>query len=314
MDIKPQLTRGSPIVLDGATATELQRREVAVAAPWWTSVVLLSEEGQRLLREVHTAHIQAGAEIVTANTFRTNRRALERAGVARGDDRLVHVAVDQARRAREASGVARPIFVAGSMAPIEDCYQPALVPPDTELREEHGWLARALVDAGVDLVLVETMNSMREARVALECVRALDVPAFVSFVCADGETLLSGESLATAARAMEEAGASAVLVNCVPPRHVATCLATMRQACGLPVGVYPNIEDRSHIEDWKHVPHYVSTAYSTEALANMVREWHAAFHLDIIGGCCGVSPAYIAAICAHLALDRHGAGGPAQQI
>jgi S-methylmethionine-dependent homocysteine/selenocysteine methylase len=313
MDIKPQLARGYPLVLDGATATELQRSEVTVAAPWWSSVVLLSEEGRRLLRQVHVAHVRAGAEIITANTFRTNRRALERAGVERGDSRLVHVAVEEAQRAREASGVARPIFVAGSMAPIEDCYQPALVPSDTELREEHAWFARALADAGVDLVLVETMNSMREARIALESVRALDLPAFVSFVCADGDTLLSGESLASAARAMEEAGASAVLVNCVPPSQVAGCLASLRQGCALPIGVYPNIEDRSGIEDWKHVPHYVKTALSPETLAAKMAEWHAAFHLDVVGGCCGVSPEYIAAICEQLALDRSDTRDPGQQ-
>lgn len=313
MDIKAQLARGRPLVLDGATATELQRHEVVVEAPWWSSVVLLSEEGRRLLRDVHVAHVRAGAEIVTANTFRTNRRALERAGVARGDDRLVHVAVEEARRARAASGVTRPVFVAGSMAPVEDCYQPALVPSDAELAEEHGWMARALADAGVDLVLVETMNSMREARIALECVRALDLPAFVSFVCADGDTLLSGESLTSAARAMEEAGASVVLVNCVPPQHVAACLSSLRRGCALPIGIYPNIEDRSGIDDWTHVPHYVNTALSPETLATKVGEWHAAFHLGVIGGCCGVSPDYIAAIREHLALDRPGAGDTGQQ-
>jgi S-methylmethionine-dependent homocysteine/selenocysteine methylase len=302
MDIKQQLERGRPLVLDGATATELQRHGVLVEAPWWSSVVLLSEEGRRLLRQVHAAHIQAGAEIITANTFRTNRRALERAGAARGDDRLVHVAVEEARRAAGDAG--RPVFVAGSLAPVEDCYQPALVPPDAELREDHGWMARALASAEVDLVLVETMNSMREARIALECVRELDVPAFVSFVCADGDTLLSGEDLATAARAMQEAGASAVLVNCVPPKHVARCLANLRGACALPIGVYPNVEDRSAIGDWTHVPHYVRTALSPEALADEFRKWHAAFHLDIIGGCCGVNPEYITAICEHLGLNR----------
>jgi S-methylmethionine-dependent homocysteine/selenocysteine methylase len=185
-------TENEPVWLDGGIATELQRAGTAVREPWWTTRALNGEPNRRVLRTIHENYLAAGADVITANTFRCNVRTLRRLGL---DDAglawMVHAAVGVAQAARNTTdgGCAA---VAGSMAPVEDCYRPDLVPPDEELRAEHRWLATELARAEVDLILVETMSSMREARVALEQAQAAGVPVWVAFVCDDGVLLPSG--------------------------------------------------------------------------------------------------------------------------
>jgi S-methylmethionine-dependent homocysteine/selenocysteine methylase len=151
--------------LDGGIATELQRAGLKMGEPWWTTLALNTEPRRRMLREVHERYLAAGAQVITANTFRCNLRALRRIGL---DDAglawMVHAAVGVAASAR-GTGTA---LVAGSMAPVEDCYRPDLVPSDEELRHEHRWLATELMRCGADRVLIETMNTSREALIALE--------------------------------------------------------------------------------------------------------------------------------------------------
>jgi S-methylmethionine-dependent homocysteine/selenocysteine methylase len=280
------------ILLDGATATELQRYGVPVREPWWTSRALATPRGRRVLGGIHAAYVAAGARVLTANTFRTNLRALGRAGVDRaGAARYVRVAVRVAARA--AAGRAR---VAGSVAPVEDCYRPDRVPDPAALRAEHGWLAGQLAAAGVDLILIETMNCVREARIALDAALGTGVPAWVSFVVTGGARLLSGEPLAPAARAVHADGAAAVLVNCATPGHTGTALLALRDA-GLPVvGGYPNLERRAGAAAHDHVDRWVPAGVTPSGFAGLAAAWGTTSGLEIIGGCCGSRPAHIAAL------------------
>jgi S-methylmethionine-dependent homocysteine/selenocysteine methylase len=148
------------------------------------------------------------------------------------------------------------------------------------------------VRAGVDLVLVETMNTGREAAIAVEAVRDAGGRAWASFACGAGGRLLSGEPLSEAAGAVEAAGAEAVLVNCTPPAETETALRSLRDATGVPIGAYPNAEARG------------GPAVGPHELAEALGRWHEELDLRIVGGCCGTTPAHIAAVAARLALSR----------
>jgi S-methylmethionine-dependent homocysteine/selenocysteine methylase len=284
--------------LDGGLATELQRQGQPVRPPWWTSAALRTRAGRRVLARTHAAYRAAGAQVLTANTFRTSLRALRRAGATEtAAVGLVRTAVGLAQAAAT-GGVA----VAGSIAPVEDCYDPGRVPADAELRAEHGWLARQLVAAGVDLVLIETVNTVREARVALE--QALGAGArtvWVSFVCTGRARLLSGESVAAAGRAVERSGASAVLVNCTPPAETGQALGALRDACAGPVGAYPNLEDRAGVPDWTHVDAALRAAVGPAGFAECALAWRDEIGASVLGGCCGTTPRHIAALADALA-------------
>jgi S-methylmethionine-dependent homocysteine/selenocysteine methylase len=289
------VTGRGPVRLDGGLATELLRAGLTVREPWWTTLALNSEANRRLLRGIHERYLAAGAQVITANTFRCNLRTLRRLGL---DDAglawMVHAAVGVARAARTGNG-ADGTWIAGSMAPVEDCYRPDLVPADEELRAEHRWLATELMRSGVDVILVETMNSAREARIALEQVQEAGGRAWVSFVCTDSGRLLSGEPLADAAGAVERDGAEAVLVNCTTPPGTEAALRALRDTCSGSIGAYPNIEDRGDIPRWTHVDRHLPAALTPEEFGELIARWRAEFSLDVIGGCCGTTPDLLAA-------------------
>jgi S-methylmethionine-dependent homocysteine/selenocysteine methylase len=289
-------THGSPLWMDGGVATELQRAGLVMSPPWWTTSALLTEQKRQVLRGVHERYLAAGAQVITANTFRCNLRALRAAGLdAAGLSWMVHTAVGVALAARNEAGDARTQIV-GSMAPVEDCYRPDLVPPDDELRAEHRWLATELTRAGVDVVLIETMNSLQEARIALEQVLATGGRAWVSFVCTGGARLLSGQRLADAAGAVDSDGADAVLINCTPLAPTEECLRVLRSACSGPIGAYPNIENRTGIPHQAHVNSPLPAAVEPDEFAYHLLRWHDELGATMLGGCCGTTPPHIAAL------------------
>src|SRR5712692_6701879 len=132
-------------LLDGALGTELGRRGVETRGALFSAASLLDERGRAALREVHRAYVDAGAEVITAATFRPSRRSLSAAGLEARFPELPRLAVREAREA--ASGRAR---VAGSIAPLEDCYRPDLRQSPAQASREHLEHARALAEAGRD--------------------------------------------------------------------------------------------------------------------------------------------------------------------
>ena len=275
-------------LLDGALGTELTRRGCDTRLPLWSARALM--DAPEIVRRIHADYAAAGAEVLTANTFRTNTRALARAGLPGQVDALTRVAVGLAREG--AAGRAR---VAGSMAPVEDCYSPDLVPDDAALAREHTALANALAEAGCDLILVETMNMVREATIAAEAAARTGLPFWVSFTLGGDDRLLSGETLAEAVRAVLPLEPQAMLINCIPVAQVSSALRALRLAAGddrLRIGAYANV---GHVDD--EVGWTLTDAVSPAAYATAAREW-LALGASLIGGCCGTTPAHIAALSA----------------
>jgi S-methylmethionine-dependent homocysteine/selenocysteine methylase len=309
------LASGRMLLLDGATGTELQRRGVDTTLPLWSARALI--EAPAVLHAIHADYIAAGADIITTNTFRTQRRTLTRAGLGERARELTQLAVQIAQEA--ARQVDRKVFVAGSISPLEDCYAPQLVPPDGELRIEHAEMARDLVQAGCDLLLVETMNTIREAVIAARCAATTDLPVCVSFVVgpqglppdkvtrasgsgavddshdqpshgSDPLTLLSGESMAAAVRAVEHIRPAAILINCVPLAYIDRAFDELRAAYRGPIGLYANVGHADDEIGWTLTDDVQPAAYAQQA-----RQWMQQ-GAAIVGGCCGTSPEHIAAL------------------
>jgi S-methylmethionine-dependent homocysteine/selenocysteine methylase len=286
-----RLAGSSALVLDGATGTELERMGHFAGLPLWSTHALL--DAPEAVAAVHRRYREAGAEVITANTFRTQRRALARAGLESRDRELCERAVALARSAGAP-------WVAGSAPPLEDCYRPDRVPDDDSLRDEHGRHALNLAAAGVDLILCETMNTLREARAACVAARATGLPFWASFVSWEATQLLSGESLADALALSLDEGAAAVLVNCLPPSAVERCLPVLAAAGG-PFGVYANLGE----------PVDGTAGHRREDCTPAEFAAHAQTWIDggakIVGGCCGTTPEHIR----QLALRARATGDPA---
>jgi S-methylmethionine-dependent homocysteine/selenocysteine methylase len=284
-----RLAQRDLLVLDGATGTELERRGAAATLPLWSARALM--EAPELVAAIHRDYVDAGADILTANTFRTQRRNLEHGGVGERAAELTRLAVEIARQAAGENAVDREVFVVGSAPPLEDCFRPDLVPSDHELAREHSEHAEHLAAAGVDGILIETMNSGREALAALRAARATGLPSLVSFVCWDGARLLSDESLQSALDRIEPAGPDAVLVNCLPPSNTAACLPVLRLS-QQPFGLYPNLGTPTP-------PAGHSEPLEPGQLAEQAAAWRVA-GASVLGGCCGTTPAHTHAIAQRL--------------
>jgi S-methylmethionine-dependent homocysteine/selenocysteine methylase len=273
-------------VLDGALGTELAARGVPTPPPLWSATALLDEAGAGVVRAIHRDYARAGATVHTANTFRAKRR---QAGAAWGE--LAARGVELAREA-----VPPGHRIAGSIAPLADCYRPDLSPP--EARAEHRELARALAAAGVDLLLCETFPHIGEALVAVEEAAATGVATWISFTAGPRGDLLSADEIARGAREAVARGAQAVLVNCIP---AASTLAYVERlaACGAPFGAYANAGDPSEGLGWRGERGAAADEAAALAYAALARRWlHAG--ATLVGGCCGTGPAHIAALTALL--------------
>ena len=274
------------LILDGATGTELNRRGVDTGLPLWSANALIKERDARILQNIHEDYLRAGADMISTNTFRTNRRALAPSGNAHRALEFTRRAVDIARAAIANVPSDTPRFVAGSISTLEDCYRPDLVPTDDELRAEHSERIQHLVECGVDLILIETINTLREALVIAKLAVITGTPAIVSFVCNHEGQILSGETLTEAAGQLLPLGISAIGVNCGPTPCLAKPLAELLAACGedFPLMAYGNIGHADENVGWVNTDSENPNAYCEHA-----SHWPA----KIIGGCCGTTPDHI---------------------
>lgn len=286
--LKALLSRALPVILDGAMGTELQRRGVDTGLPLWSANALMSHPEAVL--QIHEDYIEAGADIITTNTFRTTRRTMRRANLPDRSLQLTRTAVLLAKQARE-KFPDRDILVAGSIAPLEDCYRPDLVPSDKELVEEHAELAERLAGNGVDIILLETMNTIREAYAACEAATKTGKEVVVSFICDNDGHVLGGESLKDAVRAIDALHPAAYSINCVSPRFIGAALRELKVASHVPIMLYGNVGlPESDKHGWEFTHDISETEYAAAAA-----EWRNE-GVAIIGGCCGTTPEYIRAL------------------
>jgi S-methylmethionine-dependent homocysteine/selenocysteine methylase len=273
--LRERLAAGPPLLLDGATGTELERLGIPSELPLWSARGVI--DFPETVLAIHRAYLAAGAEALTANTFRTQRRTLDRAGLGHRAGELTARAVGLAREAAAESGS----LVLGSAPPLEDCFRPELVPDDASLAREHEAHARHLVEGGADAVLVETMNTIREAVAAVRAARECGSPVLASFVARSRARLLSGEPLDEAIDAVAELGPLAVGVNCLPLAAVPACLPVLRRSV-LPFIVYANLIGPG-------------AERTPQEYARAAAGWIEA-GARVVGGCCGTRPDHIRAL------------------
>ena len=288
------------ILLDGATGTELERRGARMSAPLWSAHALLDDPA--LVRQIHLEYAEAGAQVLTTNTFRTHARNLAAGGLADRAGELTTLAVRLACEAREAFTRTHPdgasIRVAGSISPLEDCFRPA-DSPGADAGPEHRIIARQLVDAGADLLLVETMGRIDEARAAVLAAQHLGRPVWLAVVArADGH-LLAGESLADLVAALADLELQALLLNCTDFAHLPVALPALVAAATprpeLWLGTYPHTGHHDPQRGW------LTHAIDAESFAAQLAAHAAALPaISLLGACCGSTPAWIAALARHI--------------
>ncbi|MFI5165703.1 MAG: homocysteine S-methyltransferase family protein [Thermoanaerobaculales bacterium] len=277
---------GGPRILDGAMASELLRRGVDAAAKLWGVGALL--EVPAAVRALHRAYAAADADALTAATFRVAPFALRRAGIPDQAASLARLAVQLAREGGRGAG--REPFVFAAQTTLEDCYRPDLVPDDATIEREHTDTAQLLASAQPDALLLETFNTVREARIAAAAAAATGLPVIVSFTCTSSGRLLSGEDAAHAAAAVTLPGVVAVGANCTACAALPDALDRLAVGTRLPLVAYAN--NAFFADDSAFL---AADPLSPQEFAEHAAGWVAAGAM-LVGGCCGTGPAHIRAL------------------
>ncbi len=306
--IADALARFDALVIDGAMATELERRGADLGDALWSAKLLL--ENPALIRQVHADYFAAGADIAISASYQATFEGFAARGIdAHEAAGLMQLSVDLARAARDSfwaaydGSVARPRpLVAASVGPYG-----AYLANGAEYTGDYGLTRQELADfhrprlavlaaTGADLLACETIPSLLEAEVLVELLAELGtMPAWLSFSCADGERLNHGERFSEAvalANASEQV--VAVGINCTAPQYILPLLESAAGLARKPLLVYPN-----RGEGWDPVNRCWLPLDAPVDFASLALRWRKA-GARLIGGCCRTTPEDIRLIAAAL--------------
>ena len=299
--LETRLQAGGPVILDGANGTELERLGARMDQDLWCARALA--DCPDLVHEVHRRYIDAGADVITTNSYSATREAMQRYGLgAHFEDwnrRSVRIALEE----RDRSSRAESIVVAGSVSSYGRFGQLDLETMSAHFRAQ----GEILVGEGVDLLILETLGSTaRTIKAMVSATGDLGVPVWVSISCVrdrdTGAVMLGIEEsreatymaetygpLAEAVRETMAAGGSAVLMMHSVRDVTEDAVRVMRANWPGPVGAYPNAGYWTR-PNWAFVDQVSPDEYLADA-----RRWVEA-GATIVGGCCGVGVEHIRAL------------------
>ncbi len=292
------LEDGGVVILDGALATELERRGANLNDALWSARMLL--EDPELIRQVHYDYLVAGADVITTASYQATFEGFARRGLDHEQAaELMRLSVRLALEARDAfwaetanrTGRVRPL-VAASVGPYG-----AYLADGSEYRGDYGLTAAELMDfhrprmtvlatSGADLLACETIPCEVEGEALMALLPEFrGMGAWLSFSCRSGEEVADGGPFgACAALAERSDQVAAVGVNCTAPRYIEDLLLAARGATQKPLLCYPNSG-----EAWDPLNNcWIGSTGVTDFRAPAQR-WHAA-GASLIGGCCRTTP------------------------
>ncbi len=304
------LDRHRPILIDGGLATQCEAMGCDIDGDLWSAVLLQSNP--RAIVDANRAYLDAGAEIIATASYQASRNGFMAKGLSAADaDGLIVSSVKLAEQAREEflrdnAGTERVPLIAASIGPfgaaLHDAseYTGQYGVTEEVLREFHRNRLELLDRSGADLLACETIPSFEEAKILAELLDKAKSPAWVSFSCRDKKHISDGTPIADVASLF--AGHSQVLaigVNCIAPELVLPIIATLKSSVpDKAIVVYPNSGETYDVGGnfWSGT----ATEFQCEKSA---QEWIDA-GAQLVGGCCRIGPAQIAAMALCDALTR----------
>lgn len=283
------------IILDGSMGNELLKRAGKISSGLWSAQFLI--DSPELVKEVHQAYVDVGAQVITTNTYSTIPSYLKK-------EKKVHLMKDLIRKAGIiARGVAeenhRKILVAGSLPPLDESYRPDLVPDEKEALPIYEELIEEL-NPFVDIFLCETVSSIHETSNLLKAVRDKAdkyKEIWLSWTLLEDKSgrLRSKETVEEAFQLAETFNPDAYLFNCTDPIAITEGIKKLSKLTDKPIGCYPNIFGVPL--DWT-LDNNVEVNPRNLSIKQFIeykKLWED-LGASIIGGCCGLGPEYIKAI------------------
>ncbi len=281
------------ILLDGGMGQEIVNRGGKGGYGEWAAAAL--HEDPDLVRQIHADYIEAGADVITTNTYGTTRARLRHVGIEDRLGELLSAAGQLACEARDHSA-RRDVRIATSLPPLEASYASEFTLSFAQTAGEFAELMD-LLDPYVDIFLGETLSTIFEAKAFLEAAAGRGKSIWLGLTLQDhGSThLRGGAQLSDAITSISEQSPDALLINCCTPDSIASALPDLR-AGGIPFGAYANgfVEIPDVWDELGGVAQLATrTDLTPEVYAEEARKWIAG-GASIVGGCCEVGPAHIA--------------------
>jgi 5-methyltetrahydrofolate--homocysteine methyltransferase len=276
----------TPALIDGGMGTLLQERGLddGGAGELW------NVERPDVVRDCHQAYAEAGARVLTTNTFGGTRPRLQMHGL---EDRVHELNQAAATVAREVAG-AHGILVAGDLGPTGELLEPLGAMTSAEAQSFFEEQLLGLRDGGIDLVLIETMSDLGEVRAAVAAARSVvpDLPVIATLSFDTNLRTMMGVRPGEAVTALAEAGVEAVGANCGRgPEEMAVIATQLAEA--RPEGLLLVAQSNAGL------PQVVGDHFEYDAtpadMAEHARTLRKA-GIDLIGGCCGSTPEHLAAM------------------
>ena len=279
MEFRELLKTPGPVILDGGMGTMLQAKGLKLGE----YPELAALEHPDWLLDIHRAYVEAGTQILCANTFGANREKLKRTG--RTVEEVIPPSIAIAKKA--ASGRA---LVALDLGPIGQLLEPTGTLDFETAVNIFAQQVRCAVSAGADLVMIETMTDLQECRAALLAVKENStLPVLVSMTYEERGRTFLGHSPASAALTLEGMGADAIGINCsLGPREMPALVEELTRWTTLPISVKPN----AGLPDPGGAGYDITAEEFAEAMAELTE-----LGVKCYGGCCGTTPEYIAKLC-----------------
>lgn len=267
-----------PLVLDGPMGTLLIERGIDLGSRLWSALALLNNPDEVL--KIHKDYINAGADIITTNTFRTNLYAVKNSETQTTSEELVKIAVNLTRNAIENS--TRKILIAGSNAPADDCYLKKRLISLDESKENHYQHIKILIQAGVDFILNETFGDKEEIEVVCKICNEFNFPFAVSVLIDHDLKTFFGQNLIETVEMIHSYKPLFISLNCSRPENILKAIELISEYS--PLCVYPNLGSVNSFATGKLVRDY-SIESLREFTKILIRKG-----VKVIGVCCGGNP------------------------
>lgn len=280
-------------LIDGGLSTELQRIGANVEGELWTGRALLDDPAKVL--EAHREFALAGAEVVISASYQLSRKGFEEIGLTaeEADQALVNsIAVARAAVEGTDAKVAASVGPYGAVLHDGSEYRGDYEVTQEQLQAFHAERLAVLIEAGPDLLAIETIPNVVEAKALAEVLKTVSLPKWISFTAGTEDSLWSGEPIGEAVAAIAELpNLVAVGVNCVDPANVVGLVGHIKNVTDAPIVVYPNRGGT-----WDSAAG-VWIGEKPKTLNEWLPEWLEA-GVSYVGGCCGTDSNDIRALAA----------------
>ena len=267
-----------PLVLDGPMGTLLIERGIDLGSKLWSALALINAPDE--VSKIHNDYIEAGADIITTNTFRTNPYAVKSSNTKYSSKILVNKAVLLSRESIAKSK--RKILIAGSNAPADDCYLTKRLISKNELIENHQLHIQNLIEAGVDFILNETFGDQEEIEIVCAICKEVNFPFAVSLLINSELKTFYGQDLLETIEMIYNFEPIFISLNCSRPEFILRALEILKEY--QPLGVYPNLGSIASFQSGKLV-----RDFSDIHLKLFIKEL-IDYGVKVIGVCCGGNP------------------------